>query len=105
MPWRVPQPRRPKLHRVSRFPPNPRQRALVRERGSARVEALAEQLGVTLHTVRRDVKLLADAPAIVEFALLPQLDRLYTDQPPPFPALLAEAGVRLVVADTGGHRP
>ena len=43
--------------------PNPRQSLLldeVRARGTATVEALSEQFGVTLQTVRRDVKLLAD---------------------------------------------
>ncbi len=50
--------------------PNPRQALLldeVRERGSATVEALAEQFGVTLQTVRRDVKLLADAGLLARF--------------------------------------
>ena len=44
--------------------PNPRQALLldeVRARASMSVEALAERLSVTLQTVRRDVKLLADA--------------------------------------------
>ncbi|MGH8797975.1 MAG: DeoR family transcriptional regulator, partial [Caldimonas sp.] len=44
--------------------PNPRQSLLldeVRTRGSVSVEALAEQLHVTLQTVRRDVKLLSGA--------------------------------------------
>ena len=39
----------------------------VRARGSVTVEALAEQLGVTLQTVRRDVKLLADAGLLARF--------------------------------------
>ncbi|RZM00513.1 MAG: DeoR family transcriptional regulator, partial [Variovorax sp.] len=42
---------------------NPRQIKLldiVRDRGSATVEQLAEMLGVTLQTVRRDVQRLAD---------------------------------------------
>jgi DeoR family glycerol-3-phosphate regulon repressor len=50
--------------------PNPRQALLldeVRERGSVTVEALAEQFGVTLQTVRRDVKLLADAGLLARF--------------------------------------
>ena len=50
---------------------NPRQLQLVEEvraRQSTSVEQLAETLGVTLQTVRRDVKLLADA------ALLARLD-------------------------------
>lgn len=40
-------------------------------------------------------------PAMVELARVDHLDRLYTDTmpPPPFPALLAEAGVRLEVVD------
>jgi DeoR family glycerol-3-phosphate regulon repressor len=39
---------------------------------------------------------------MVELATLSQIDRLFTDQPPPepFPALLAEAGVSLHVATT-----
>jgi DeoR family glycerol-3-phosphate regulon repressor len=43
---------------------NPRQLSLldtVRERGAMTVEQLAELLGVTLQTVRRDVQRLADA--------------------------------------------
>ncbi|MBI3147973.1 MAG: DeoR/GlpR transcriptional regulator [Betaproteobacteria bacterium] len=50
--------------------PNPRQLELleqVRERGSVSVEALAERFGVTLQTVRRDVKLLADAGLLARF--------------------------------------
>ena len=50
--------------------PNPRQALLldeVRARGSMSVEALAERLGVTLQTVRRDVKLLADAALLARF--------------------------------------
>lgn len=50
--------------------PNPRQAQLldeVRARGSASVEALAERFGVTLQTVRRDVKLLADARLLSRF--------------------------------------
>ena len=44
--------------------PNPRQSELleaVRQHGVMSVEALAERFGVTLQTVRRDVKLLAEA--------------------------------------------
>ena len=44
--------------------PNPRQAQLVEQvqkLGTVSVEALAEQFGVTLQTVRRDVKLLSDA--------------------------------------------
>lgn len=55
---------------VSPFTPNPRQAALLQEvqgRGSASVEALAEQFGVTLQTVRRDVRLLADAGLVARF--------------------------------------
>ncbi len=50
--------------------PNPRQSLLldeVRTRGSATVEALSEQFGVTLQTVRRDVKLLSDAGLLARF--------------------------------------
>jgi DeoR family glycerol-3-phosphate regulon repressor len=50
--------------------PNPRQADLleeVRARGSVSVEALAERFGVTLQTVRRDVKLLADAGLVSRF--------------------------------------
>ncbi|WP_077035080.1 DeoR/GlpR family DNA-binding transcription regulator [Pelomonas sp. KK5] len=41
-------------------------------------------------------------PAMAEVGRLPQLDLLFTDATPPdpFPALLSEAGVELVVADT-----
>ncbi|HVE52697.1 MAG TPA: DeoR/GlpR family DNA-binding transcription regulator, partial [Ramlibacter sp.] len=53
----------------------------------------------------REVWLAADyskfnRPAMVELARLDQVDRLFTDAPPPapFPALLEEAGVRLEVA-------
>ena len=41
--------------------------AAVRELGTASVEALAERFGVTLQTVRRDVKLLADAGLVARF--------------------------------------
>ena len=48
----------------------------------------------------REVWLAADhskfnRPAMVELGRLEQVDRLFTDQPPPepFPALLAQAGV------------
>ncbi|TXH89219.1 MAG: DeoR/GlpR transcriptional regulator [Thauera aminoaromatica] len=50
--------------------PNPRQAgilATVRELGSASVEALADRFDVTLQTVRRDVKLLADAGLLARF--------------------------------------
>ena len=50
--------------------PNPRQALLldeVRARGSMSVEALAERLQVTLQTVRRDVKLLADTGLLARF--------------------------------------
>jgi DeoR family glycerol-3-phosphate regulon repressor len=50
--------------------PNPRQAHMVEEvraRGSASVESLAERFGVTLQTVRRDVKLLADAGLLARF--------------------------------------
>ena len=50
--------------------PNPRQSGVldaVRELGSVSVEALAERFGVTLQTVRRDVKLLSDAGLVARF--------------------------------------
>lgn len=50
--------------------PNPRQSDLldeVRARGAVSVEALAERFGVTLQTVRRDVKLLAEAGLLARF--------------------------------------
>lgn len=50
--------------------PNPRQSLLldeVRTRGAVSVEALAEQFGVTLQTVRRDVKMLSDAGLLARF--------------------------------------
>jgi DeoR family glycerol-3-phosphate regulon repressor len=50
--------------------PNPRQSELLAEvkaRGTVSVEALAERFGVTLQTVRRDVKLLAEAGLLARF--------------------------------------
>jgi DeoR family transcriptional regulator, glycerol-3-phosphate regulon repressor len=50
--------------------PNPRQAEmldLVRRLGTATVEVLAEHFGVTLQTVRRDVKLLAEAALLARF--------------------------------------
>lgn len=50
--------------------PNPRQSMLldeVRTRGAVSVEALSDQFGVTLQTVRRDVKLLSDAGLLARF--------------------------------------
>ncbi|MDP1899529.1 MAG: DeoR/GlpR family DNA-binding transcription regulator [Rubrivivax sp.] len=50
--------------------PNPRQTELleeVRRLGSATVEALAERFGVTLQTVRRDIRLLAEAELLARF--------------------------------------
>ena len=50
--------------------PNPRQADLLEEvhaRGSVSVEALAERFGVTLQTVRRDVKLLAEEGLLARF--------------------------------------
>ena len=50
--------------------PNPRQSDLldeVRARGAVSVEALAERFGVTLQTVRRDVKLLSDEGLLARF--------------------------------------
>ena len=52
------------------FNPNPRQAGVleaVRAQGSATVEALADRFGVTLQTVRRDVKLLSDAGLLARF--------------------------------------
>ena len=49
---------------------NPRQLKLlntVRARGSVTVEQLADMLGVTLQTVRRDVQRLADAGLLARF--------------------------------------
>jgi DeoR family glycerol-3-phosphate regulon repressor len=57
-------------HTVSALTPNPRQAgvlATVHELGSVTVETLAERFGVTLQTVRRDVKLLADAGLLARF--------------------------------------
>lgn len=50
--------------------PNPRQAELleeVRAKGALSVEALAERFGVTLQTVRRDVKMLAEAGLLARF--------------------------------------
>lgn len=50
--------------------PNPRQAAMlacVQRDGSLTVEAMAEQFGVTLQTVRRDMKLLEQAGLLVRF--------------------------------------
>ncbi len=50
--------------------PNPRQAGVleaVRALGSARVETLAERFGVTLQTLRRDVKRLSDAGLLARF--------------------------------------
>ena len=59
----------------------------------------------TIISHAREVWLAADIskfkrPAMVEVATLSQIDRLFTDAPPPepFPALLTEAQVRLTVA-------
>ena len=55
---------------VSTLTPNPRQAgvlAAVDELGSVTVEALAERFGVTLQTVRRDVKLLSGAGLLARF--------------------------------------
>ena len=55
---------------VSALTPNPRQQGMldtVREAGAVTVEALAERFGVTLQTVRRDVKLLSDAGLLARF--------------------------------------
>lgn len=52
------------------MPTNPRQLillAIVQKQGSASVEQLAEQLGVTLQTVRRDVQRLADEGQLSRF--------------------------------------
>ena len=55
---------------VTALIPNPRQAGVletVRELGSVTVEALADRFGVTLQTVRRDVKLLSDAGLLSRF--------------------------------------
>lgn len=55
---------------AGRFAPNPRQTAIVeavREQGALTVEALAERFGVTLQTMRRDIKLLAEAGALARY--------------------------------------
>lgn len=62
--------RHPRPRQLSDFTPNPRQADLLdllRQRGSASVDALAEQFGVTLQTVRRDVKQLAEAGLLARF--------------------------------------
>jgi DeoR family transcriptional regulator, glycerol-3-phosphate regulon repressor len=56
--------------RIAPMSPNPRQLTLlafVRVQGSVTVEALAEKLGVTLQTVRRDVQRLADDGLLARF--------------------------------------
>ena len=55
---------------VAAMTPNPRQALLlthVRDKGAVSIEALAGSLSVTLQTVRRDVKLLADAGLLARF--------------------------------------
>ena len=55
---------------MSNLTPNPRQAAVlatVIELGTATIESLAERFGVTLQTVRRDVKLLSDAGLLARF--------------------------------------
>ena len=59
----------------------------------------------TIMAAAREVWVAADSskfnrPAMVELARLPQIDRLFTDAPPPdpFPALLAEANVYCDIA-------
>jgi DeoR family glycerol-3-phosphate regulon repressor len=67
----------------------------------------------TIISHAREVWLAADhskfqRQAMVEVANLNQIDRLFTDAPPPepFAALLAEAGVRCdVCAPRGSHAP
>ncbi len=68
-------PSRPKLSRITAVPctamtQNPRQTELleeVRARGAVSVEALAARFGVTLQTVRRDVKRLAGEGLLARF--------------------------------------
>ena len=58
------------LPRVNEVIPNPRQAGVletVRELGAVSVESLAERFGVTLQTVRRDIKLLCDAGLLARF--------------------------------------
>jgi DeoR family glycerol-3-phosphate regulon repressor len=55
---------------MSTLTPNPRQADLldaVREHGTLSVEALSERFGVTLQTVRRDIRQLADAGLVARF--------------------------------------
>ncbi|MCX8521811.1 MAG: DeoR family transcriptional regulator, partial [Rhodoferax sp.] len=59
----------------------------------------------TIISHAREVWLAADSskfkrPAMVEVATLSQIDRLFTNAPPPapFPTLLADAQVRLTIA-------
>jgi len=55
---------------MPRFVANPRQNELlaaVRAQGSMTVETLADRFGVTLQTVRRDIKLLADEGLLARF--------------------------------------
>jgi DeoR family transcriptional regulator, glycerol-3-phosphate regulon repressor len=63
----------------------------------------------TIMAAAREVWVAADSskfnrPAMVELARLPQIDRLFTDAPPPepFPALLQEADVRCDIAFAPG---
>jgi len=58
------------LGKNTRMNPNPRQLtllAVVQAQGSVTVEQLADQLGVTLQTVRRDVQRLADEGLLARF--------------------------------------
>ena len=67
---RTPARRKGAARRGAALNPNPRQAQLVEETqrlGSVSVEALAEKFGVTLQTVRRDVKLLSDAGLLARF--------------------------------------
>ncbi len=62
--------RSPPVFTSAPLTPNPRQSGLldaVRLHGAISVEALAERFGVTLQTVRRDVKLLAEAGLLARF--------------------------------------
>jgi DeoR family glycerol-3-phosphate regulon repressor len=79
--------------------PNPRQNELmeVRTRGSVTVEALADQFGVTLQTVRRDVQRLAESRAAGALPRRRAAAELHHREHrlPPAPALNADGKARI----------